>query len=80
MGKGSMIRVPKWAYLASGILIVMSGILAFSIVSVVFALLGIPTPWEIDIQMLLLYVILPLSILIVLIMLTMAILLTRKKE
>jgi len=76
----SKIRVPRWAYLMSGILIVMSGILAISIVNVVFALLGIPSPWEIDIQMLLLYIILPLSILIILIMLTMAILLTRKRE
>jgi hypothetical protein len=64
----------------SGILIVMSGILAISIVNVVFALTGVPTPWEIDIQIQLLYVILPLSILVILIMLTMAILLTRKKE
>jgi hypothetical protein len=63
-----------------GILIVMSGILGIFIVNVVFSLLGISPLWEIDIQMQLLYVIFPLSILSILIMLTMAILLTRKKE
>jgi peptidoglycan biosynthesis protein MviN/MurJ (putative lipid II flippase) len=62
-----------------GILIVMSGILGIFIVNVVFTLLGI-LPWETDIQMLLLYVIFPLSILVILISLAMAILLTRKKE
>ena len=64
----------------SGILIVISVILAFAIVIVVFSLLGRPSFWEIDIQVLLLYVIVPLSILTIPIMLTMAILLTRKRE
>jgi uncharacterized membrane protein YuzA (DUF378 family) len=63
-----------------GILIVMSVILGIFIVNVVFSLLGMPSFWEIDIQMQLLYVIFPLSTLIILLMLTMAILLTRKKE
>ena len=76
----SMARAPKWAYLMSGILIVMSGILGIFIVNVVFSLLGIPALWELAFQMQLLYVIIPLSILSILIMLTMAILLTRKKK
>jgi hypothetical protein len=78
--KGSMTRVPKWAYLMSAILIVMSVILAFAVVTAVFSLLGLHSLWEIDIQILLLYVIFPLSILIMLTVLTMAILLTRKRE
>jgi hypothetical protein len=61
----------------SGILIVMSGILAVAIVTVVQSLLGIPPLWEIDIQVLLPYVIFPLGALTILIILTMAILLTR---
>jgi hypothetical protein len=77
MGKGSITRVPRWAYLMSGILIVMSGILAVAIVTVVQSLLGIPPLWEIDIQVLLPYVIFPLGALTILIILTMAILLTR---
>ncbi|NHJ13267.1 MAG: hypothetical protein EAX95_06290 [Candidatus Thorarchaeota archaeon] len=76
----SMTEAPKWAYLMSGILIVIGVILAFAIVTVVFSLLGLHSLWEIDIQILLLYVILPLSILTILIILTMAILLTRKRE
>jgi hypothetical protein len=76
----SIVRAPKWAYLVSGILIVMSGILSIFIVNVVFSLLGIPTLWEIAIQIQLLYFIFPLSVLSILLMLTMAILLTRKKE
>ncbi len=71
--------IPKWAYLMSGILIVMSSLLAVSIVFVAFVLLGI-LPRETDIQMPLLFIALPLSILIPLIMLTMAILLTRRSE
>ena len=42
--------IPKWAYLMSGILIVMSSLLAVSIVFVAFVLLGI-LPRETDIQM-----------------------------
>jgi hypothetical protein len=85
IGKGSkkdprVTRVPKWAYLMIGILIVISGILAFAIVTAVFSLLGRPALWEIDIQVLLLYVILPLGILTILMMLITAILLTRKWE
>jgi len=64
----------------SGILIMISVILAFAIVTVVFSFLGLHSLWEIDIQILLLYVILPLSILATLITVTMAILLTRKRE
>ncbi len=80
MGMGSITKVPKWAYLMSGILIVISVILAFAIVTAVFSLLGLHSLWEIDIQILLLYVIFPLSILTILIVSTMAILLTRKRE
>lgn len=80
MGKESKTRVTRLAYLISGILIVMSCILAFAIVDVVFSLLGIPPLWEMDIQVLLLNVIFPLSILTILIVLTMAILLTRKRK
>lgn len=64
----------------SGILIVMSGILSIFIVNVVFSLLGIPTLWEIAIQIQLLYIIFPLGGLSILLMLTMAILLTKKKD
>ena len=74
-----MKRVPKWAYLTSGILIVMSSLLAVSIMFVSFALLGI-LPREMDIQMPLLFIALPLSILIPLVTLAMAILLTKKEE
>lgn len=76
----SMVRTPKWGYLISGILIVMSVILGIFIVNVVFSLLGILSFWEINIQIQLLYVILPLSVLSIVLMLTLAILLTRKKE
>ena len=76
----SIVRAPKWAYLMSGILIVMSGILGIFIVNVVFSLLGIPALWEVAIQIQLLYFIFPLCVLSILLMLTMAILLTRKKE
>ena len=76
----SIVRAPKWAYLMSGILIVMSGILSIFIVNVVFSLLGIPTLWEIAIQIQLLYIIFPLGGLSILLMLTMAILLTKKKD
>jgi hypothetical protein len=75
-----MVRTPKWGYLISGILIVMSVILGIFIVNVVFSLLGILSFWEINIQIQLLYVILPLSVLSIVLMLTLAILLTRKKE
>ena len=64
----------------SGVLIVMSGILSIFIVNVVFSLLGIPTLWEIAIQIQLLYIIFPLGGLSILLMLTMAILLTKKKD
>jgi ABC-type antimicrobial peptide transport system permease subunit len=64
----------------SGILIVMSGILGIFIVNAIFSLLGMTFLWEMEFQMQLLYVIFPLSILSILIMLTMAILLTRKRE
>jgi hypothetical protein len=64
----------------SAILIVISVILGIFTVNIMFSLLGMPSFWEIDIQMQLLYVILPLSVLIILIMLAMAILLTGKKE
>jgi hypothetical protein len=76
----SIIRAPKWAYLMSGILIVMSGILGIFIVNIVFLILGMPTLWEIAIQIQLLYFIFPLGVLSILIMLAMAILLTKKKE
>ncbi|NHI90634.1 MAG: hypothetical protein EAX87_14025 [Candidatus Thorarchaeota archaeon] len=76
----SIVRAPKWAYLVSGILIVMSGILGIFVVNVVFSLLGIPTLWEIAIQMQMLYIIFPLGVLSILLMLTMALLLTRKKD
>ncbi|MFX1368358.1 MAG: hypothetical protein ACFFAY_07160 [Promethearchaeota archaeon] len=64
----------------SGILIVMSVILAFAIVTFVFSFLGLHSLWEINTQILLLYVIFPLSILTILITVLMAILLTRKRE
>ena len=85
MGKRSkknhrVTRVPKWAYLMSGILIVICIILALAVVTAVFSLLGLHSIWEIDFQILLLYVIFPLSTLTILIILTMAILLTRNKE
>ncbi len=71
-----MSRPPKWAYIISGILIVMSILLGVTVVFVLLEML----PRGMDIQMPLLFIILPLSILIPLIMLTMAILLTRKRE
>jgi len=77
MGKGmNPTKAPKWAYLMGGILIVMSGLLAVIIVIVVLEML----PRGMDIQLPLLFIILPLSILIPLIVLTMAVLLTRKRE
>ncbi|MGY5876742.1 MAG: hypothetical protein RTU30_13420 [Candidatus Thorarchaeota archaeon] len=60
----------------SGILIVMSGLLAVTIVFVLLEML----PRGMDIQIPLFFIILPLSILSPLIMLTMAILLTKKRE
>ncbi len=76
MEKGSMIRVPKWAYFMGGILIVMSCLLGGTIVFVLLEML----PQGMDIQVPLLFIILPMSILSPLIMVTMAILLTRKRE
>ncbi|MFW9966640.1 MAG: hypothetical protein ACFFEA_05745 [Candidatus Thorarchaeota archaeon] len=63
----------------SGSLIVMSSLLAVCIVFVAFVLLGI-LPREMDIQMPLLFIALPLSIIIPLVTLVMAILLTKKGE
>ncbi|MFX1416431.1 MAG: hypothetical protein ACFFC0_06440 [Promethearchaeota archaeon] len=70
---------PKWAYLVSVLLVVMSSVLAVAIVFVVFILLGI-LPQEMDIQMPIVFIILPLSILITLTTFTLAILLTKKRE
>ncbi|MHA2378360.1 MAG: hypothetical protein ACXADS_03725 [Candidatus Thorarchaeota archaeon] len=72
-------RPPKWAYLISVLLVVMSSLLAVTIVFVVFVLLGI-LPRETDIQMPLLLITLPLSMLIPLTALAMAVLLTKKRE
>lgn len=80
MGKGLTTRVPRWAYPMGGILIAMSFILGLVIVNVVLSFLGLPSLWEMDIELQLLYVIFPLGILTILIVLTMAILLTRKRE
>ena len=76
MGKGSMTRVHWWAYLWGGILIVMTGLLAGTIVFVLLEML----PQGMDIQMPLFFIILPLSILIPITMVAMAIVLTRKRE
>jgi hypothetical protein len=57
----------------------MSSLLAVTIVFVVFVLLGI-LPRETDIQMPLLLITLPLSMLIPLTALAMAVLLTKKRE
>ncbi|MCW3987978.1 MAG: hypothetical protein NWE87_06645 [Candidatus Bathyarchaeota archaeon] len=67
---------PKWVYLIGGILIVMSSLLAMTTVFVLLEML----PRGMDIQMPLLFIILPLSILIPLTTFAMAILLTKKKE
>jgi hypothetical protein len=72
----SMSRPPKWAYFIAGILIMMSSLLGVTIIFVLLEML----PRGMDIQMPLFYIILPLSILIPLIVLTMAIALTRKRE
>jgi hypothetical protein len=75
LGKESsaMSRPPKWAYLIGGILIVMSCILA---VTIMFAFLEM-IPRGMDIQMPLLFIILPLSIVIPLTMVAMAIVLVK---
>ncbi|MHA2601796.1 MAG: hypothetical protein AM324_006670 [Candidatus Thorarchaeota archaeon SMTZ1-83] len=71
-----MSRPPKWAYLVGGSLIVMSCILAVTIVFVFLEMI----PRGMDIQVPVFFIILPLSILIPLVMVAMAILLTRKRE
>ncbi|MFX1473031.1 MAG: hypothetical protein ACFFBM_11045 [Promethearchaeota archaeon] len=71
-----MSRVPKWAYLMSAALIVIAFPLAWAIVDVFLRML----PQGLDIQGRLLFVILPLGILSLLIVVIMAILLTRKRE
>ncbi|MFW9883663.1 MAG: hypothetical protein ACFFEX_04670 [Candidatus Thorarchaeota archaeon] len=69
-------RAPWWAYLWGGILIVMTALLAITIVYVLLEMI----PQGIDIQMPLLFIILPLSIVIPLTMVAMAAVLTRKRE
>ncbi|MFW9861998.1 MAG: hypothetical protein ACFFET_06865 [Candidatus Thorarchaeota archaeon] len=69
-------RAPWWAYLWGGILIVMTALLAITIVYVLLEMI----PQGIDIQMPLLFIILPLSIVIPLTMVAMATVLTRKRE
>jgi hypothetical protein len=76
MGKGSVSRAPWWAYLWGGILIVMTGLLAVTIVYVLLEMI----PQGMDLQMPLFFIILPLSIAIPLAMVTMAVVLTRKRE
>ena len=71
-----MSRPPKWAYLVGGSLIVMSCILTVTIVFVFLEMI----PRGMDIQVPVFFIILPLSILIPLVMVAMAILLTRKRE
>ena len=71
-----MNRAPKWAYLISGILIAMSCLLGVTIVFVLLEML----PQGMDLQIPLLFIMLPLTILISLLTLTMAILLTKKRE
>ncbi|MGY5871130.1 MAG: hypothetical protein RTV72_02695 [Candidatus Thorarchaeota archaeon] len=71
----SIIRPPKWAYLISGILIAMTSLLGVTIVYVLLEML----PRGMDIQIPLLFIVLPLSILITLTTLTMAVLLTKKR-
>ncbi|RDE11492.1 MAG: hypothetical protein C4K47_09665 [Candidatus Thorarchaeota archaeon] len=67
---------PKWAYLVSSILVVMSGVLG---VTLVFVLL-IMFPAGTDIRIPLLFIILPLSILIPVTTLTMALWLTKRRD
>ncbi|MFX1262631.1 MAG: hypothetical protein ACFFAZ_11120 [Promethearchaeota archaeon] len=76
MGKGSVSRAPWWAYLWGGILIVMTGLLAVTIVYVLLEMI----PQGMDLQMPLLFIIFPLSIAIPLTMVAMAVVLTRKRE
>ena len=76
MGKGSVSRAPWWAYLWGGILMVMTGLLAVTIVYVLLEMI----PQGMDFQILLLFIILPLSIAIPLTMVTLAVVLTRKRE
>jgi hypothetical protein len=71
-----MTRIPWWAYLWGGILIVMTGLLAVSIVYVLMEMI----PRGMDVQMPLFFIILPLSIIIPLTVIAMAIVLTRKRE
>lgn len=76
MGKGSLSRAPWWAFLFGGILVVMTGLLAVTIVYVLLEMI----PQGMDFQMLLLFIILPLSIVIPLAMVALAVVLTRKRE
>ncbi|OLS22294.1 MAG: hypothetical protein ThorAB25_25770, partial [Candidatus Thorarchaeota archaeon AB_25] len=72
----SMSQAPRWAYLAGGILIVIACLLGATIFYV-----GYETLFHgMDPRTPLLFIILPLSVLALLIMLTMAILLTRKRD
>ena len=70
----SMSKTPRWAYLIVAIMIVTSGLLALAIAWVVSEML----PQGMDIQILLFFVILPLSSLLVISIIAM--LLTRKRE
>ncbi|MFX0107856.1 MAG: hypothetical protein ACFE7R_06215 [Candidatus Hodarchaeota archaeon] len=72
-------RPPKWAYLVSLLLVVMTGLLGVAIVFVVFTFLGV-LPQELDIQMTLSFIILPLSILIFVTTIALAILLTKGRN
>ena len=78
MGKGlsPMGRTPRWAFLIAGILIVMSCLLGATIVFVLLEMI----PRGMDIQMPLLYIIVPLIAFIALIVPITAFVLTRKKE
>ncbi len=71
-----MNRPPRWAYLVSGILIVMSILLAGTIMYVLLHML----PQGMDILVPLLFIILPLTASIVLIVPIFAFVLTRNKE
>ncbi len=75
MGKGSMSRALKWPYLVGGILIVMSCLLGAVISYVVYQTLF----HGMDPRGPLLFIILPLSVLILVPSMTLAVVLTRRK-